>query len=131
LQRRRTGIFRASVNDWLQQEEAAYVAWRDLDLTAGVVRVTAKPEYNFRPKDFEEREVPIPDRLIVSLKRWAKSRNGSELIFPTRNGTPRKHRKQLLDLCKAIAKRAKLDPEDFWLHKLQGHVRHAAPSGRR
>lgn len=102
-----------------RKKEAGYVAWRDLDLTAGVVRVTAKPEYNFRPKDFEEREVPIPDRLIVSLKRWAKSRNGSELIFPTRNGTPRKHRTQLLDLCKAVAKRAKLDPEDFWLHKFR------------
>jgi integrase len=102
-----------------RKKEAAFVTWRDVDLSAGLARVTAKTEYDFRPKDYEEREVPIPDRLITSLKRWAKSRNGSELIFPTRNGTPRKHRTQLLDLCKAIAKRAKLDPNDFWLHKFR------------
>lgn len=102
-----------------RKKEAAFVTWRDIDLSAGVARVTTKPEYDFRPKDYEEREVPIPDRLIASLKRWAKSRNGFELVFPTRNGTPRKHRTQLLDLCKAIAKRAKLNPEDFWLHKFR------------
>ena len=47
------------------------------------------------------------------------NRNGSEFVFPTRNGTPRKHRTQLLELCKAIAKRAKLNPDDFFLHKFR------------
>jgi integrase len=99
-----------------RKKEAAFVEWRDVDLKAGVVRVTAKIKYNFRPKDYEDREVPIPDKLIETLKTW---RNGSELIFPTRNGTPRRHRTQLLDLCKAIAKRAGLNPNDFWLHKFR------------
>jgi integrase len=102
-----------------RKKEAAFVAWRDVDLKNGLARVTAKPEHSFWPKDYEEREVPIPDRLIESLKAWSKSRNGSELIFPTRNGTPRKHRTQLLDACKAVAKRAKLNPDDFWLHKFR------------
>ncbi len=99
-----------------RKKEAAFVEWRDVDLKAGVVRVTAKKKYGFRPKTHQEREVPIPDKLITTLKTW---RNGTELVFPMRNGTPRRHRTQLLDLCKAIAKRAKLNPDDFWLHKFR------------
>jgi integrase/recombinase XerD len=102
-----------------RKKEVTFCTWSDVDLKQGVVRVTAKPEYGFRPKDWEEREVPIPDTLVRSLKQWAKHRNGSELVFSTRNGTPRKHRTQLLELCKAIAERAELDPDDFWLHKFR------------
>jgi integrase/recombinase XerD len=99
-----------------RKKEAAFVEWRDVDLKAGVVRVTAKSKYGFRPKTYEEREVPVPDKLITALKAH---RNGSDLLFPTRNNTPRRHRTQLLDLCKSIAKRAKLNPDDFWLHKFR------------
>jgi integrase len=102
-----------------RKKEVTFCYWSDVDLKNGVVRVTAKPEHGFRPKDWEEREVPIPDMLIDSLKGWAKSQNGSPFVFPTRTGTPRKHRTQLLDLCKSIAKRAGLDPEDFFLHKFR------------
>src|SRR5438552_19165922 len=88
-----------------RKKEVTYCCWADINLKQGVVRVTAKPEHGFRPKDWEEREVPIPDRLVKSLKEWAKNRNGSPFVFPTRNGTPRKHRTQLLELCKAVAER--------------------------
>ncbi len=89
-----------------RKKEVTYACWSDVDLRNGVVRVTAKREYGFRPKDWEEREVPIPDKLVHSLKNWSKSCNGSLFVFPNRNGTPRKHRTQLLELCKAIAERA-------------------------
>ena len=67
-----------------RKKEVAFCTWPDVDLRAGVVRVTAKPEHGFKPKDWEDREVPIPDRLVQSLKAWAKSRNGSEFVFPLR-----------------------------------------------
>lgn len=102
-----------------RKKEVTFCTWSDVDLKNGVARVTAKPQHGFRPKDWEEREVPIPDRLIRSLKQWSKHRNGSEFVFPTRNGTPRKHRTQLLELCKAVAERAGLDADTFWLHKFR------------
>jgi integrase/recombinase XerD len=102
-----------------RKKEVTYACWSDVDLKHGVARVTAKPEHGFRPKDWEEREVPIPDRLVHSLKKWAKGRNESPFVFPTRNGTPRKHRTQLLELCKAVAERAELNADDFWLHKFR------------
>ena len=101
-----------------RKKEVAYTAWSDVDLKNGVARVTAKPEFGFRPKDWEEREVPIPDKLVATLKKWAKKSWG-KFVFPTRNGTPRTHRKQLLELCKAVAERAKLNPDEFWLHKFR------------
>jgi integrase/recombinase XerD len=101
-----------------RKKEVAYTAWSDVDLKNGVVRVTSKPEHGFRPKDWEEREVPIPDKLVATLKKWAKKSRG-KFVFPTRNGTPRTHRTQLLELCKAVAERAKLNPDEFWLHKFR------------
>jgi integrase/recombinase XerD len=102
-----------------RKKEVTYCTWPDVDLRAGVVRVTAKLDHGFKPKDWEEREVPIPDRLVKSLKKWAAQRRGSAFVFPTRNGTPRKHRTQLLELCKHVAERAGLDPNAFWLHKFR------------
>jgi integrase/recombinase XerD len=102
-----------------RKKEVAYCCWSDVDLKNGVVRVTAKPKHGFRPKDWEEREVPIPDQLVRSLRQWEKRQSGSTFVFPTRNGTPRKHRTQLLELCKAIAVRAELNRDDFWLHKFR------------
>ncbi|MBS1853118.1 MAG: tyrosine-type recombinase/integrase [Acidobacteria bacterium] len=40
-------------------------------------------------------------------------------MFATRKGNPRKHRTQLLELCKAVAERAGLNPDDFFLHKFR------------
>ena len=101
-----------------RKREATYCAWNDVDLKAGTVRVTAKPEYGFRPKDCEERTIPIPDALIAILRKRAKN-HGTGLVFQTKNGTARKHRTHMLEWSKRIAKRAGLNPERFWLHKFR------------
>jgi integrase/recombinase XerD len=103
----------------LRKKEAAYVYWSDVDLKHGVVRVTAKREHRFKPKDHEERTIPIADALVETLKVWHRKTGDSVLVFPTKNGTPRKHRTQLLEWCKDIAERAGLNPDDFWLHKFR------------
>jgi len=102
----------------LRRKEVIYCTWDDIDLKAGIVRVSAKAQYGFKPKDWEERDVPIPDALIRILKQRAKHAT-SPFVFATKNGTPRKHRTQVLELCKAVARRAGLNPENFWLHKFR------------
>ncbi len=74
-----------------RKKEVTYAYWSDVDLKNGVVRVTAKREHGFRPKDWEEREVPIPDKLVHSLKNWSKSCNGSPFVFPTRLPDSQRH----------------------------------------
>ena len=52
-----------------REGEVMHVTWPDIDFGNHVVRVKAKPKLGFIPKDWEEREVPIPDRLLNSLRR--------------------------------------------------------------
>lgn len=87
--------------------EVQHVTRADLDLKEQVVRVTEKPQWGFIPKNWEQREVPIPDRLVASLKRHlARQSVKSALLFPTAGGLPNYH---FLDLCKKAAFRAELN----------------------
>jgi integrase/recombinase XerD len=87
--------------------EVQHVTRTDLDLKEQVVRVTEKPQWGFIPKDWEQREVPIPDRLVESLKRFLAHQGVQfPLLFPTASGLPNYH---FLDLCKNVAYRAKLN----------------------
>jgi integrase/recombinase XerD len=87
--------------------EVQHVTRADLDLKEQVVRVTEKPQWGFIPKNWEQREVPIPDRLVRSLRTYlARQRVKSTLLFPTSGGLPNYH---FLTLCKNIALRAELN----------------------
>lgn len=87
--------------------EVQHVTRADLDLKEQIVRVTEKPQWDFIPKNWEQREVPIPDHLVSSLQSYlARPRVKSPLLFPTAGGLPNFH---FLDLCKKIALRAQLN----------------------
>lgn len=85
------------------------------NLVQKTVTVRFKEEYGFSPKAYKSREVPIPDQLIEMLIQWKKKSNGS-LVFPTSGGLPNG---DFLEICKAIAKRAGLKQDEFWLHKFR------------
>ena len=48
--------------------EVQHVTRGDLDLKEQVVRVTEKLQWGFIPKNWEQREVPIPYCLVESLE---------------------------------------------------------------
>jgi integrase/recombinase XerD len=90
-----------------RDQEVQHVMRADLDLKEQVVRVREKPQWGFIPKDWEQREVPIPDRLVASLKSFlSRQESIGPLLFPTAGGLPNYH---YLRLCKKIAWRAKLN----------------------
>ena len=60
----------------LRDKEMRYLTWRDIDFRTQVIRVTRKPLYGFKPKNKEEREVPVPDSLIAAIKNT--KRQGSQ-----------------------------------------------------
>jgi len=64
-----------------REQEVANAHWNEVDYVDRLFRVTAKP--NWRPKDLEEREIPVPDYLLAALKE--KTTQG-DLIFPTADG---------------------------------------------
>ena len=101
----------------MREQEVMHCSWNDINLARPTVTVRYKPEYGFSPKNYREREIPIPAKLVQSLKaRKAKSDKTCGLVFPTAGCRPKMN---FLDGLKAIAERAKLNPENFWLHKFR------------
>jgi integrase/recombinase XerD len=100
-----------------REQEVMFTYWLDVNFAASTVRVSHKPDRGWTPKAYKEREIPIPVKLAKSLKAWkAKSAKGCSLVFPTARCRPKL---DFLDCLKAIAERAKLDPDGFWLHKFR------------
>jgi integrase/recombinase XerD len=60
-------IFGFFLGTGCREQEVAHMTWNDVDLGQKIVRVTAKPQWNWKPKDCEERCVPIPEWLVNKL----------------------------------------------------------------
>ena len=101
----------------MREQEVMHCEWADINLVHGTVTVRYKPAYGFSPKNYREREIPIPAKLVKSLKSWkAKADKTCGLVFPTAGCNPKQN---FLDDLKACAQRAKFSKEDFWLHKFR------------
>jgi integrase/recombinase XerD len=101
----------------LREQEAMYCVWDDLNLEASTVNMRWKPQYDFSPKAYREREIHIPTKLIELLKSHKpKNAKGKELLFHTASGLPDTH---MLRALKRNAVKAGLDRERFWIHKFR------------
>jgi integrase/recombinase XerD len=100
-----------------REQEVMYTYWSDINLNRATVRVTHKTDRGWTPKAYKEREIPIPANLVKSLKVWkTKADKTCNIVFPTAGCNPKLN---FLDDLKVVAERAKLDPDDFWLHKFR------------
>jgi len=101
----------------MREQEVMYTYWSDVNFAASTVRVSHKADRGWTPKAYKEREIPIPAKLVKSLKAWkAKANKACSLVFPTAGCNPKL---DFLDCLKACAERAKLDEDNFWLHKFR------------
>ena len=101
----------------MREQEVMYTYWSDVNVAHATVRVSHKPDRAWTPKAYKEREIPIPAKLVKSLKAWkAKADKTCGLVFPTAGCKPKL---DFLDCLKAVAERAKLDQDNFWLHKFR------------
>ncbi len=101
----------------MREQEVMYTYWSDINFRAGTVRVSHKPDRAWTPKTHKEREMPIPKKLVETLKTWrAKCDGKCPLVFPTAGCQPKL---DFLDCLKAAAERAELEKESFWLHKFR------------
>jgi integrase len=100
-----------------QPQEVMYAYWSDVNFAASTIRVSHKPDRGWTPKAYKEREIPIPTKLVKRLKAWrAKADESCGLVFPTARCKPKL---DFLDCLKAVAERAKVNPDNFWLHKFR------------
>jgi integrase len=101
----------------MREQEVMHTCWTDVNLTSHTVRVSHKPDRGWTPKAYKEREIPIPAKLVKSLKALkAKSDKTCGIVFPTAGCNPKL---DFLDCLKAVADRANLEKENFWLHKFR------------
>lgn len=88
-----------------REQEVMFCSWKNVDFKGKVVAVRSKPEMGFRPKDKEERSVPVPDSLIAALAN-RKKESTSMFIFPGCDGKPNGH---FLRMLQKLALRAGLN----------------------
>jgi integrase len=109
----------------VREQEAAHTVWTDIKWAGKVLRVSAKPDCRcpycgpggFNIKDYEEREIPLPDWFMDVLKarKKAAARN---LLFYNENGNPEGH---FLYALKRVGERAQIKCENCKL--VEGKVR--------
>jgi len=92
-----------------REQEVMYLFWGDINFSLRTIRITAKPDLEFYPKRWEEREVPVPAQLVEILRSHPRHTN-SRFVFPSPTGNREHH---MLDRCKRVAERAGLNPEKF------------------
>lgn len=101
----------------MREQEVMHCYWSDINFAASTVRVSHKPDLGWTPKAYREREIPIPEKLVQTLKAHkAKSDKACKLVFPTAGCRPKL---DFLDCLKAVAERAALETENFRLHKFR------------
>ena len=116
----------------MRDAEVRHTCWTDVS-PRQFARIKSKPEWRFTPKNWEEREVPLPDMLMESLREHRQELgSGSRLLFPTPSGQPDRHFLRTLKRiawtaglncgsCKTSKGQCRLGPycEHWFLHKFR------------
>jgi integrase len=90
----------------LRELEIAHAEWSDVNWEKSVFRVSGKPHWEFKVKDAEERDVPIPKDVMAALREWQSKYPKSRLIVGTKGGKPNFH---LLRTLKRLVRRNELN----------------------
>jgi integrase/recombinase XerD len=90
-------IFATLLLTGFRKRELYFLTWRDVDLKRASIKVSGEGKEGFSPKDYEEREVPIPEALVSLLKKLPRT---AEWVFPNEKGQRINH---LLRRLKAVA----------------------------
>jgi integrase/recombinase XerD len=99
--------FKLYLMSGFRDAEGRFVTWRDVDFKHLAIRVTVKPHWGFQPKNWEEREVPVPQKLIAMLRTFRPTAaTQDDPLFPSASGRPDG---AMLEKLKDVAHRAKLN----------------------
>lgn len=73
-----------------RDQEHRTVEYVDLDFRHDLARVTAKPKWDFTPKNWEERVVPLPHALMERMKKRMERKKARphDLVFGNTKGRP-------------------------------------------
>jgi integrase len=109
-------IFATLVLTGQRKDELVNLTWADVDLSRAMLQVTAKgvtAKGDFAPKDYEEREIPLPPDLVAILQKLPQA---SIWVFPSAKGN-RLGPNEMLCRLKKVAQRAAV--KEATLHKFR------------
>jgi integrase len=115
-------IFKTFLHTMGREREVANTEVGDLLFAENNWWIQPKPHRRFRLKGKRSgqaargRKVPLPRQFMATLKTYCEGKNPHDLLFPNGIGGVEGH---FLAMCKRIAKRAGMNPEDFGLHKFR------------
>ncbi len=90
----------------LRDQELQFAEFSDIDWAEKTFRVRGKPVYGFKPKTWEQRDIPIPEDLVTDLREWKAIHPSQQLILPTSTGNPSG---KLLKSLKTLARQSGLN----------------------
>jgi integrase len=90
----------------LRDQELRHIEFSDIDKQEKTLRVRGKLKWNFHVKQYEQRDIPIPDDLYEELLDWERRHPTQTLILATSNGRPNR---RLLQALKRVARRVELN----------------------
>jgi integrase len=98
-----------------------HLLWSNVRFNSNIIEMRWKPQFTWTPKAYKEREVPVPNELLEILETHRRSlpvarASAQALVFSTASGRRDTH---MLRALKRNAKKAGLNPGDFWLHKFR------------
>lgn len=99
-------LFSLLLKAGLREQEAVYLTWNDVSLSAKTLQVRGKPDLKFAVKDAEERQTPLPDDLVSDLKAWHAKSPGNRFVCGTAADKPNTH---MLRTLKRLVKAAGLN----------------------
>lgn len=80
-------VFETLLLTGLRERELTTLTWEDVCLEPGREHIVVRAKPGFTPKDYEQREVPLPASLAEKLRAWPRT---SGLVFPSRRPHPGK-----------------------------------------
>jgi integrase len=89
----------------LRDQELQHLCWTGISFTSRNLRVTGKPEYEWKIKDYEQRDIGLSRELVERLKAWREANPKKKLVLGTAHDKP--NTKFLLAL-KTVAKKAEV-----------------------
>lgn len=90
----------------LREQEVCHLEWKNLNLKRGILHVEGNPTYDFKVKDSEQRDIPIPQKLVEWLQTYRHAHPKNRLVCPTSSDKPNG---KLLRTLKRHAERAGLN----------------------
>ncbi|HTZ47411.1 MAG TPA: site-specific integrase [Verrucomicrobiae bacterium] len=88
-----------------RDEETVYLQYSDFNFRASTVKIQAKPNFGWKPKDYEEREITLPTAISKRMKaRQTREKAADDhLVFPNGDNRPDSH---LIYRLHTVAKKA-------------------------